>query len=306
MPDCTPLHRVPVLVSAAACWGVGTVVTKQVLGDIAPLTLLPIQLLASCAFLVLVSRLSRTRIIWSPQMRRLTALGVLNPGMAYALALLGLSSISASMSVLLWATEPVLILLLAVALLRERVSPVLVGSMAVAVLGVLLVVYQPGASGSGLGVVLLLAAVAACASYTVLTRRLVLDDASLSVVLVQQAAALGFALLLLAAVQLATGDALVAASLTATDWLTAASSGVLYYGVAFWLYLIGLRQVSAVVAGAFITLVPIFGVAAGYLVGERLTSRQWLGGVVVVAAISVVAVWQGQAVPHDVRARRGS
>ena len=174
--------------------------------------------------------------------------------------------------------------------------------MAVAVIGVLLVVYRPGASGSGTGVALTLAAVTACALYTVLARRLLLlDDASLSVVLVQQAAALGFAVLLLAAAEAATGDALHLTSLTAGQWFAAAGSGVLYYGLAFWLYLTGLRQMSASVAGSFITLVPVFGIAAGYLVGERLTPRQWLGAAVVVLAISVIALGQTDPDCDDVR-----
>jgi probable blue pigment (indigoidine) exporter len=292
MPAHPSFHRVPMLVAAAACWGVGTVITKQVLTDVAPLTLLPIQLAASCAFLGVVSLAGRTRITWSPQLRRLTALGVLNPGLAYTLGLVGLTSISASMSVLLWATEPVLILLLAVVLLREHVPSGLVAAMAVAVLGVLLVVYQPGASGTGIGVALTLAAVTACALYTVLARRLILDDASVSVALTQQAAALAFALGLLAVTQAVAGGSWDVGSLSALGWLAAAASGVLYYGLAFWFYLTGLRHVSASVAGSFITLVPVFGVAGGYVVGERLTPWQWVGAAVVVAAVAAVALRQ--------------
>jgi drug/metabolite transporter (DMT)-like permease len=71
----------------------------------------------------------------------------------------------------------------------------------------------------------------------------------------------------------------------------------LYYGVAFWLYIMGLRQASATVAGSFITLVPVFGLAAGYLVGERLTRQQWVGGVVVIVAMAVVAVRHPN--PHE-------
>lgn len=270
----------------------GTVITKQVLADVAPLMLLPIQLLASCAFLVVVSQASRTKVTWSPQMHRLTTLGILNPGLAYALGLIGLTSISASMSVVLWATEPVLIVLLAVVLLREHVSAPLLTAMAVAVVGVLLIVYRPGAAGSTTGVILTLAAVGACALYTVLARRLLLDDASVSVALAQQVAALVFALLLLTAVEYATGDASDLGALTPSMWFAAAASGVLYYGLAFWLYLTGLRQVSASVAGSFITLVPVFGVAAGYLVGERLTAQQWVGAGVVVIAITAIALRQ--------------
>lgn len=293
MPTHPSIHRVLMLVAAAACWGVGTVVTKQVLADVEPLTLLPIQLAASCAFLAAVSVAGRTTITWSPQLRRLAALGVLNPGLAYTLGLVGLTTITASMSVLLWATEPVLILVLAIALLRERVSMGLVAAMAAAVLGVLLVVYQPGASGAGIGVTLTLTAVLGCALYTVLARRLLLDDASVSVALVQQLAALVLAVVVLVAAWAVTDGGAGLGSLTATGWLGAAASGVLYYGLAFWFYLTGLRQVSASVAGSFITLVPVFGVAGGYVVGERLTQWQWVGAAVVIAAVAVVAVRQG-------------
>jgi len=139
--------RVPLLLAATACWGAGTVVTKQVLGSVEPLALLPVQLTASCLFLLVAVRISGTKVDWSPQMTRLALLGVLNPGVAYALGLLGLASITASMSVLLWAAEPVLILVLAAAVLREHVPLALAAAIAVAVLGVVLVVYQPGAAG---------------------------------------------------------------------------------------------------------------------------------------------------------------
>jgi probable blue pigment (indigoidine) exporter len=194
------------------------------------------------------------------------------------------------MSVLLWATEPVLIVLLAVLVLREHVPASLAAPLAVAVVGVVLVVYRPGASGSAVGVALTLAAVSACALYTVLARRLLLDDASLSIVLVQQAAALGFAILLLAMGQLVTGDGLDVGSLTPQTWLAGAASGVLYYGLAFWFYLSGLRQVPASVAGSFITLVPVFGVSAGYIVGERFSAVQWFGAIIVIVAMAVVAL----------------
>lgn len=269
-------------------------VTKQVLDDVAPLTLLRLQLAASCVFLFIACLVSREQITWSPTTRRLAGLGVLNPGLAYALGLLGLVTITASMSVLLWAAEPVLILVFAVTLLRERVDARLVLLLAIAVVGVLLVVYQPGARGSTVGVALTLAAVACCAIYTVATRQLLLDDASLPVVLAQQLAALVFAVLLATTVQVAGGDGW---SLGQQSWGTlvaAAASGCLYYGLAFWFFLSGLRHVDAVVGGSFLPLVPVFGVAAGFLVGERLDARQWAGALVVVATTIAMALRQRQ------------
>ena len=301
MPNQTSYRRAPAvipLVAATACWGAGTVVTKQVLNDVAPLTLLPMQLTASCLLLLLLSLVRRERIVWSPPTRRLAALGVLNPGLAYALGLLGLASITASMSVLLWAAEPVLIVVFAVVLLRERVPAQLVTTLAVAVLGVVLVVYQPGASGDALGVALTLVAVGCCALYTVATRQLLLDDASLPIVLAQQLAALAFAVLFATAVQAAGWDGWALHGNSWGTWAAAAASGCLYYGLAFWFYLAGLRHVRASVAGAFLPLVPVFGVAAGYLIGERLAGRQWVGAIIVVAATAAMALQQARA-PYD-------
>jgi drug/metabolite transporter (DMT)-like permease len=273
---------------------VGTVITKQALTDIPPFALLPLQLAASCVFLFAVSRTGRTPPIrWSPQLRRLAALGVLNPGLAYALSLVGLTSISASMSVLLWATEPVLIVLLAILFLHEHVSVVLGVAMAAAVAGALVVVYRTDAAGQTTGIVLTVGAVTACALYSVLTRWLILDDVAATVVLIQQAAALGFAVLVAGVVEvIGGGGAWTLTPMTPAGWLTAAGSGVLYYGLAFWLYLTGLRRLPASVAGSFLTLIPVFGVAAGHLVGERLSALQWVGAVVVTGAVAVVAIRQ--------------
>ncbi len=186
MPVSPPYRHVLLLVAATACWGCGTVLSKQVLDrGVAPLTLLAVELTASTFLLLLATLLIGVPVTSSPAMVRLAALGLLNPGFAYALGLLGLVSITASMSVLLWATEPILIMLLAILVLRERIALATAVAVAAAMVGVLLVIYRPGATGDAIGVALTVTAVAACALYAVLTRRLVLDDSSLAVVLVQ-------------------------------------------------------------------------------------------------------------------------
>jgi len=290
----TPRTAVVALIAAAACWGLGTVVSKQVVDDIAPLTLLPMQLAISCTFLLAITMARRERFAWTPPVRRLAALGVLNPGVAYALGLVGLTTITASLYVLIWAIEPVAILLLAALVLREHIPTALAVCVAVAVLGVLLVVYQPGAAGDAVGITLTFVSVGCCAAYTVLTRRLLLDDSSLTVVLIQQAAALAFAILLATVVHLVGGTGWELTGLSAGAWLGAGVSGVLYYGLGFWFFLTGLRKVPASYAGAFLPLIPVFGVAAGYLIGERLDARQWIGAVIIVSATAAVAAQQSR------------
>jgi probable blue pigment (indigoidine) exporter len=291
MPVSSSYRHVLLLVAATACWGCGTVLSKQALDrGVAPLTLLAVELTASSLLLVLATLLTGARVTWSRAMVRLALLGILNPGLAYALGLLGLVSITAGMSVLLWAVEPCLIMLLAVLVLRERVAPATATAVAVAMVGVLLVVYRPGPSGDVAGVTLTIAAVAACAGYAVLTRRLLLDDSSLAVVLVQQVAALCFAVVVVA-VTSTTGLTELGIPRGLASWALAAASGMVYYGFAFWFFVGGLRGVPVSVAGSFLPLIPVFGLAAAHVLGERLMDRQWLGAVLVVMSTAAAAAW---------------
>ncbi|MGD9703910.1 MAG: DMT family transporter [Acidimicrobiia bacterium] len=282
------------LVAAAACWGAATVVSKRALDEIEPLALLPIELVVSVAVLGAATRLRHEPLGWSPELRRLAALGVLNPGLAYALSLAGLARVSASVSVLLWALEPIVILGIAFVVLRERVPPRLASCMAAALAGVVMVVFQPGNHASPVGVALTTAGVAACAVYTVLSSRLLVASTTVVVVVfVQQVAALWFALALFCG-SLLVSDPPSLAAVSATAWVSAIVAGSLYYGVAFWLYLAGLRGVTASFAGLFINLVPVFGIATGYVVlDERLSPRQWTGALTVVVAVVIAALLLG-------------
>ena len=170
--------------------------------------------------------------------------------------------------------------------IRDRPLAVAIG---VAIAGVLLVVYQPGAAGDTVGITLTAVSIGFCALYAVLTRRLLLDDSSVAVVLAQQLAALAFTVVLANGVAMVGGPGWDLGGHPAGDWLAAAASGVLYYGLGFWFFVTGLRQVPASVAGSFLPLIPVFGLATGYLVGERLEARQWAGALVIVAATVAVA-----------------
>lgn len=293
------VHRFPLLlVAAAGCWGVATVGSKRAVDEIAPLTLLPIELTVSVTLLLAVARVSGQWVGWSPEMRRLAGLGVLNPGLAYALSLAGLARVTASVSVLLWAFEPVLILAIAFVVLRQRVSKPIAGFAVVALAGVVLVVFQPGTNGSTPGIALTIAGVAACAAYTLLSSKYLVEASTVGVVLVQQVAALAFAIILFAGSLVVTGAPHLA-DVSGTAWLSALGAGALYCGVAFCFYVAGLRGVTPGFAGVFINLVPVFGITTGFVVlGERLTGRQLIGGAIVIAAVAGSAMMASRSAEH--------
>ena len=277
------------LTLAAACWGTGTVISKGALAEVPPLVLLPIQLAASLAVLGVLMR--RRGLRFGADMPRLLGrLGILNPGIAYALSLIGLVSISASLSVLIWALEPLMILLLAGVVLRERIGLSLVSFTAVAVAGMVLLLYDPASGGQWSGIALTIAGVGCCAVYTIIARRWIgSSDSTLQVVATQQGYALAFGIL--AVIGLVVLDGGVRLPVTAFAWASAIGSGVLYYGAAYWFYLSALRNVPASFAAICFYLIPIFGVGGGILLlGERLQVGQWIGVAVVLAAVLAIAI----------------
>jgi len=277
------------LIAASAAWGIGTVISKRAVEEIPPLALLPIQLASSLAVMTVLLAANRLPFRDPTAPAALERLGVLNPGLSYALGLLGLVSITASLAVLIWALEPLLILLMAGWFLRERLGVALIALSLVAAAGVGLVVYDPASTGSLLGVALTFAGVVCCAIYTTAARRwLVHATETASVVAAQQAYALGFALVL-AAIAWAVGGAVWPASPSAIGLASAAVSGVLYYGLAYWMYLWALRRMPASIAAASFYLIPVFGLVASFAVlGERLTTLQSIGaGVVLVAVLGI-------------------
>jgi len=275
------------LIGAALCWGLGTVLTKYALGGIAPATLLPFQL--ACSVLLLGGSLivTRSSVRGLRSLRGIAALGVMNPGISYALGLVGLSRIEASLSVVIWATEPVLIVVLAVAILRERPARIALVCLVCAMAGVALIVGEPSGGASLVGLALTCGAVLVCALYSALLRRIDLRDDTLPVVFVQQASALGFACVVL----VVSGERSVLQAATTPSQLTAAiAAGALYYGVAFLLYVAGLRRASVARAGIFLTLIPVFGLIFSYLLlGETMAPVQMVGAAVVVGSMAAFA-----------------
>lgn len=277
------------LVLAAACWGVATALSKSALARIPPLALLVVQLSVSIVLLWTVVRLQRHRIAWNRTLLTSGLLGWLNPGLSYTLSLIGLSMTTASMSTLLWAGEPILIIGLARFALGERLSSRQLILSAVALSGVALVASVTNV-GTLLGNTLTLAGVACCAIYTVATRRIVNEITPIVLATVQHSFALLWALMIWPFELWSLGFSWLG-EITVNDWVLAGVSGLMYYALAYWLYLSGLQRLPASLAAMSFNLIPIFGVGAGLiLLGESLTPLQWVGALLIIVSVSVIVV----------------
>jgi drug/metabolite transporter (DMT)-like permease len=192
------------------------------------------------------------------------------------------------MSTLIWDFQPIVILVLAFLILRERITRRLGTFSLLATLGVVLVA-GVGLNTQGhnilLGNLLTLLGVFICSTYFVLTSRIASTMDALPLVALQQTVSWVFVLAIWPT-ELMQSPAQNLLAINPTVWFWAIMSGVVYYALAFWLYIRGLRKVPASLAGFFINLLPVFGVSAAYIfLGERLTPIQWVGAILILFAV---------------------
>lgn len=278
---------------SAACWGLATVMTKDVLGHIPPMTLLAIQLTASISVLWIAVLVLRLRIDFDRPTRRASLSGLLEPGLAYTVGIVGLLLTTASNASLIGTAEPLFILLLAWLLLGEPVSARLIVLAFTAALGIGLVMLpdvRGGGQGSLIGDLLIALGTLFAAFYVIATRKLVAKLNPLSLSALQQSVGLVWTLGVLA-LALVLGLATIGLNgLSSGVLLLAALSGIVQYALAFWFYLFALQRLQANIAGFYLALIPVFGIgAASVFLGETLTTGQWFGAIFIMASVAAVA-----------------
>ena len=270
------------MVASAASWAAGLILTKVTLDHTgsAPSSLLLVQLGASVAVLAVASLSvgGGPRSAW-----RHGWVGLLEPGVAYQLALAGLALTSATNASVLGSLEPVMVPLVAWLLFRDRPRVQLLVLVAGATIGSVLVsLSSGGADGSLTGDVLIVASVAAAALYVVVASRQVTTVRPLPAALTQQTWALGLTVL----IHLALTGGAVWPELTPGGLLLGAVSGIVNYALPFWLYLSALTRMPVTRAASYLTLIPVFGVLGSVLVlGDGFGWLDLLGSGLVVGCL---------------------
>jgi drug/metabolite transporter (DMT)-like permease len=275
---------------AAAVYGVSTTVSVLALDAVRPADLLAVELIGAAAILLGAAAL-RGRLRWPGAARQLL-LGSLFPGATFLLADLGLARTSASSGSLLLAVDPLLSVLLAVAVLGERLRGRAVVALVVGLAGGVLVAFDPGADGPGAdmtaGNLLVLAAVVAGAMFLIATRRCTAGDDGDG---------------LNAGAWQSTGGALSTAPFVIFSWAGDGSrldtAGVTAWAACICVVLCGavagvafnrgIARVPASRAGQLMNLTPVVGtLTAVVFLGDRPTLLQMAGGAAILIGLTLL------------------
>lgn len=314
----------------------GTVFGKQLLQTAPPITLFATQLATSVAFLWGAVGLRRLVEVmhptvpddwqppllprWKPrgyrlkdQIRRAT-LGILEPGLTYALGTIGLSLTSASNTALISVTEPLAVIVLATFILKEKITLARLCMVLIGCAGAVLIAGNAAFSSDWasilnsqelLGNLLVFAGLCAAALCVVLTQRSISYAEPLTLTASQQTASLVYVVLPLLVVAAITQESAIWGRLSLMQWVLMGLSGIVQYALSFWLYWIGAKHSTASVASLCFLLIPVFGVGGSLLfLGEQLSVLQIVGAALILVAVFSVSQQSSSSEPAPARARR--
>ncbi len=250
-----------------------------------PLTeLLAVRFAAAAVILWTVVLIRGERVRWGRRTTGLVVMGLLYVGQA-ATYFTSLKTVPAAVTSILLYLYPVVVMILAAALLGEPLNRVRVGALALAVVGVFTVVNPLSAHGTidSAGLLFGLATAAIYATY-ILVGRVLLADVSSVVATAVIATTAGIVL----AASGAVGGQW--RPLDAGGWALALSMAVVATAIPATMFLAGLARVGATRAAIISTLEPATTVVlAALLLGEDLGPVRLIGGGIVLVAAVIVA-----------------
>jgi drug/metabolite transporter (DMT)-like permease len=274
------------LATAVLFWGLSFVATKIALQSFSPFCLIFFRFFTAALFFIVLLWRTGFPSLTKKTLKSLLLLALMQPGLYFLFETFGLQYTSATKTSLIIATIPVVVLVLSTFFLKERLRPINTLGVVVSLAGVALLVFggrpQTALQGMMIGDMLICGAVLAASIYMIMTRRLGESLSSLQITGMQ----IIFGALLFLPFFLW--------DLPHLDWQSVTKDSLMALIVltifatigAFLCYNFALTRIPAAQAAVCINGIPLVTACGAWvLLGETLTSMQFLGGALVLVAV---------------------
>ncbi|MEU1629608.1 EamA family transporter [Streptomyces sp. NPDC020096] len=275
---------------APAVWGSTYLVTTELLPPDRPLLASAVRALPAGLVLLAVGRVLPRGVWWW----RALVLGVLNIGAFFYLLFVAAYHLPGGVAALVVSVQPMLVLLLAALVLKDRIHSLQVASCVLGAVGVALLVLTPQAGLDTVGVLAGVAGAACMASGIVLTKRWS-RPAGVSVLTFTgwQLTVGGIVLVPVTLVAEGLPSRITGTNITGFAYLSVIGA---LFAYAIWFR--GIERLSALGVSILGFASPLAATVLGYIfLGQELSPLQMAGAVAVVAAVVLAQPRRQRAVP---------
>ncbi|MEN6564297.1 MAG: DMT family transporter [Christensenella sp.] len=272
------------ILGALIIWSSSFVAIKIAYETYPPITLGAVRFLVASLILGALTLLSKNRVKLEKKDIPTVALSGLMGITIYAvLQNIAMQWTSASNATLIIASYPVITLLLESLIYKVKLNAVKIAGILIAIVGVVILSYvkaETRQQGELLGVILLIVAGVAWAFYNFLTKKVANSYPSISLLFYQML----FGAIFMAPLALLERGKWAAP--TGMSFSMMLFLALFCSVIAFLLYNMGLKKLSASSVTSMLNLVPIFGVFFSWiLLGEQVTLRKLIGGAVIILGV---------------------
>lgn len=253
-----------------------------------PMMLITLRLIIASALLFGVSKLSgKFQQIRKKDFKLFLLLAFFEPFIYYVGETYGLTMVESTLAAVIVSTIPLFAPVLAFIVLRERIGLFNVLGILVSLLGVFLVIYEPGGGfkANPWGVALLFLAVFAAICYATTLRKISTHYSTLNVIFYQSLLGLIF---FVPTFLITDFPKIRQIEVSGESLLALLMLSVFASVIAFVLFAWAVRQVGVSRTNVFVNLIPVFTAILSWLIlGEIITVLKWLGIVVAVLGLFV-------------------
>lgn len=280
------------LLTACFLWAVSFVATKVALEEAPPLVVVALRLAisAACFMIWIAAKPAATRLS-GRQWRGLVWLSLLGTGLHYGTQTVGLQYTTASNASLYAVTGPITIVLLSAIILRERITALKTIGIAVAIVGVLVVMGVGGGveldlRGHVMGDLLVMLSIVMWGLFTVFGKKLTDEIGALLVT--AMVTLIGAIYMAPVGLWQSWSTGFEIAGLSFAAWVSVAFLGVGCSFLATLLYFVALGRSQSQQVGAYLyTIPPMTAVCAVVLIGETVTVSLVVGSILVILGVAL-------------------
>ncbi len=276
------------IILAMVFWSVSFIWTKVAIESFRPVTLISLRLVIASVLLYLFAKFSgKFQNIRSHDLKWFVLLAFFEPFLYYLGETYGLTLVEPTPAAVVVSTIPLFAPVFAYFFLKEKIAISNVIGILISLVGVLLVVYQPGAgfSASAFGVALLFLAVFSAICYSAILRKISTHYSIMNVIFYQSIIGLVF---FIPTFLIADYSTISQITVTLDAVYSLIMLAVLCSVLAFVFFAWVVRQVGVTRTQVFVNLIPVFTALFSWLFMKSIISNlQWLGIAVAVTGLFI-------------------